>query len=96
MPWNWASTARPYVPTLFATSPFGRDAVGTDDDCIDLTRSHEAGRHHVGDEPERNTEPRELPGGQPRALQHWSRLADPHGRLAALLVRAAMTPIAVP
>ena len=57
----------------------GGDAIGADDDQIDLTEPHHRAGHVVGDDRRVDAVPDELPRGQPRALQKRPRLVGEHG-----------------
>ena len=78
-----------YVPTLLATSPFGGDAVGPDDDRVHLAGRHQRPGERVGDQAERDAQPQQLPGRETRPLEHRACLVDPDGRRPAGLVSRA-------
>ena len=89
MPWCRASTASAYVPILLATSPFAamRSAPTTTRSTAPRAISDAAAT--VGDERRVDAESVELPRGEARALQHRTRLVDPHVHALAALDRAA-------
>ena len=63
----------------------GGDAVGADDDQVDLAEPHHRAGHVVGDDRRVDAVLDQLPRGQPRALQKRPRLVGEHGDLLALL-----------
>ena len=65
------------------------DAVRADDDEVDRAARHQRRGRDVGDERRVDAESVELPRGEPRALQHRSRLVDPDVHALAALDRAA-------
>ena len=52
-------------PDLVRGVAVGRDAVGADDDEVDVTSRHDRGRGDVGDQPVGNALAVALPGGEP-------------------------------
>ena len=67
----------------------GGDAVGADDDQIDLAALHQVPGHVVGDQRDRDRFLHHLPGGEPRALQERPRLVGDHGDALACIAGRA-------
>ena len=76
-PWCAAATARPYVPTLFATSPLAAIRSAPVSTASTSPVGHERRRCSVHDHGERDTQRVELPCSQARALEQRPRLVDP-------------------
>ena len=63
----------------------GGDAIGADDDEIDLARAHQRSGHAFGNDRRVDAVTHELPRRQPRALQERPRLVGEDRDLLALL-----------
>jgi len=72
---------------LVGRVPVGGDAVGPDDDEVDLALGHEEARHAVRDERCRDAVVDKLPAGETRPLEDGTRLVDEDVEPLALLAR---------
>ncbi len=70
---------------LVGSVAVGGDAIGADDDEIDVPGAHQRSGHALGDDRGVDAVAHQLPGGQPRALEKRSRLVGDDGNLLALL-----------
>ncbi|MNP47322.1 hypothetical protein D3C76_1413720 [compost metagenome] len=66
----------------------GSDAIGTHPYGVDLALRHQTGSHGVANQPIRNTQLAQLPGGQAATLQQRPGFIHPHLLHFALLMGA--------
>ena len=74
----------------------GRDAIGADDNRINLSALHYVTSHVVGDDRYGNVVFRQLPCGQSQSLEEWSRFIGDDRDLLPASRAPRMTPSAVP
>ena len=72
------------------------DAVGADEDDIDLALAHVIAGGGIGDYVVTDAQPFQFPGAEPRALQAGARLIQQDVKMLASLKGGADTPKAVP